>query len=50
VKKGRDDKEGIIGKSEIPEVYLVSSLTRMNGNCAITSILTTKDGEVVTEI
>jgi hypothetical protein len=51
VEKGKDGVEGLIDKVEIKEgIYVASSLIKIEGNMAITSILNTRDEEVVMEI
>jgi hypothetical protein len=46
-----DSQEGIIDKSEIVNgVYLASSLTKVNGNYVVTSMLNTKEAEVLLEM
>ncbi|PNF30120.1 hypothetical protein B7P43_G03140, partial [Cryptotermes secundus] len=49
--EGKDGTERIISKLEIAEgIYIANSLTKIEGNKAITSILNTRDEEVVMEI
>jgi hypothetical protein len=51
VDKGEDGDEGPINKLEIAEgIYLASSLTKIVGNRAITSILNTRHEDAVTDI
>jgi hypothetical protein len=51
VKEGEDGAEGIIDKLEIAEgIFVASSLTKIQGNKAITSILNTRDDEVVMDV
>jgi hypothetical protein len=51
VENGIEGAEGLIEKTEITEgVYLASSLIKMEGNRAITSVLNVNETEVVVEI